>query len=146
MPIDADPPTSGTRELRLAAAELPAQGRIRVVEVGRHRVGLFRLGAEIHALADRCPHRGAPLCSAGEVVTAIERRPDGTLGVGEAGALVRCPWHKWDFEIATGRCPVDPQLRVRRYAVRRDGEDVVVSLDAPAAEPPHADQKAGSVR
>jgi 3-phenylpropionate/trans-cinnamate dioxygenase ferredoxin subunit len=65
------------------------------------------------------------------VVTAIEAHADGTLALGDAGVLVRCPWHKWDFEIATGRCPVDPRMRVRRYAVRREGGDVVVSLDAP---------------
>jgi nitrite reductase/ring-hydroxylating ferredoxin subunit len=50
------------------------------------------------------------------------------------GALVRCPWHKWDFDIASGRCEVDARLRVRRYAVRVEGCELVVSLDgAPAA-------------
>jgi 3-phenylpropionate/trans-cinnamate dioxygenase ferredoxin subunit len=134
---------AGVREVRLSPDDLPAPGEIRVVEVGRVRVGVFRVGSELYALADRCPHRGAPLCSSGEVVTAIERQADGTLALGEAGALVRCPWHKWDFEIATGGCPVDPRLRVRRYAVRRDGEDLIVTLDAPTL----ADaQNAGSAR
>ena len=27
--------------------------------------------------------------------------------LGEPGTLIRCPWHKWDFEIATGTCPAD---------------------------------------
>ncbi|CAA9536264.1 MAG: hypothetical protein AVDCRST_MAG79-1397 [uncultured Thermoleophilia bacterium] len=117
------------RELRLAASALPPAGEIRMVELGRHRIGLFRVGDEVHALADRCPHRGAPLCSAGDVVTGIERRPDGRLELGPAGALVRCPWHKWDFDIASGECVVEPRLRVRRYPVRHDGDDVVVSLD-----------------
>ena len=50
-------------------------------------------------------------------------------------ALERCPWHKWDFDIATGRCVVDAKLRVRRYAAWIDGEDLVVSLDGgPAAD------------
>jgi nitrite reductase/ring-hydroxylating ferredoxin subunit len=42
---------------------------------------------------------------------------------------VRCPWHKWDFDVASGRCVVDPQLRVRRYPVTVSGGQVVVSLD-----------------
>jgi nitrite reductase/ring-hydroxylating ferredoxin subunit len=126
------------REIRLAESELPAPGQIRVVQIRHHRVGVMRVGDEIHALADRCPHRGAPLCSAGEVVTDILRAADGTLELGEPGALIRCPWHKWDFEIATGRCPADPQMRVRCYGVRREGGDVIVSLDAPAktVDPP----------
>ena len=51
------------------------------------------------------------------------------------GALVRCPWHKWDFDIASGRCEVDARLRVRRYPVRSTASELVVSLDAdPAAD------------
>ncbi len=119
------------REVRVPASELPVPGQIRIVEIRHHRIGLMRVGDEIHALADRCPHRGAPLCSAGEVVTEIQLAADGSLQLGEADSLIRCPWHKWDFEIATGTCQVDGQMRVRRYAVRHEGSDVVVSLDSP---------------
>lgn len=119
------------REVRIAAADVPAPGRVAMVTIGHHRIGVIRVGEEIHALADRCPHRGAPLCSFGEIVTGVERRPDGTLAMGPDGALIRCPWHKWDFDIATGACPVDRQMRVRRYGVRREGDDLVVSLDRP---------------
>jgi 3-phenylpropionate/trans-cinnamate dioxygenase ferredoxin subunit len=126
--------TAIAREARLPLAEAPGEGERRLVQLGGRSVGVFRLDGDYFALADRCPHRGAPLCSSGEVVNAVE-------GVGDAarvtreGALVRCPWHKWDFEIATGRCPADARLRVRRYPVRVDGEELVVSLDAvPAAD------------
>jgi nitrite reductase (NADH) small subunit len=122
---------AAVREVRVRADDLPRPGEIRMVDVGRQRVGLFQVGGEFHALADRCPHRGAPLCSAGEVVTAIERLADGSLALGPEGALVRCPWHKWDFDIATGSCPVDRRMRVRRYSVRPDDDGVVVSLDSP---------------
>jgi len=49
-----------------------------MVSIGHHRIGIMRVGGQLHALADRCPHRGAPLCSFGEIVTDIERLPDGT--------------------------------------------------------------------
>jgi nitrite reductase/ring-hydroxylating ferredoxin subunit len=119
-------------QARIPLASAPAAGERRMIDVGGHRVGLYRVGEELHALADRCPHRGAPLASSGKVVTGIELR-DGRPALGPPGALVRCPWHKWDFEIATGRCPVHPRLRLRRYAVRVDGDDVVVSLEHPQA-------------
>lgn len=117
------------REARLPVAEAPDEGTVRIVDVGGHRVGLFRVEGALHALADRCPHRGAPLC-AGKVATPIEAGPSG-LTLGAPHSIVRCPWHKWEFEIATGRSLVDEKLRVRRYAVRIDGDDVVVSLDQP---------------
>jgi 3-phenylpropionate/trans-cinnamate dioxygenase ferredoxin subunit len=120
-----------TPELRLRLADAPAAGERRMVELGGHRIGLYRVGEDLHALADRCPHRGAPLCSSGRIATGIELR-DGRPVLAEPETLVRCPWHKWDFDIASGRCVVDPRLRVRRYAVRIDGDEVVVSLRHPA--------------
>ena len=97
--------------------------------VGGHRVGLFRVEDDLYALADRCPHRGAPLC-AGTVATPIETR-NGAVALGKRRSVVRCPWHRWEFEIATGACLVDERLRVRRYGVRIDRDEIVVSLDRP---------------
>jgi 3-phenylpropionate/trans-cinnamate dioxygenase ferredoxin subunit len=126
--------TTTAREVRLPLADAPAEGERRLLELGGRTIGLFRLDGDFFALADRCPHRGAPLCSSGEVVNAVEGVGD-RARVTREGALVRCPWHKWDFEIATGRCAFDARLRVRRYPVRVRGDELVVSLGAaPAAD------------
>ena len=61
------------REARFSRDVLPQQGEVRVVEIGTHRIGLYRVGDSVYALADRCPHRGAPLC-AGAVATPSELR------------------------------------------------------------------------
>ena len=95
--------------------------------------GVRRVGDSVYALADRCPHRGAPLC-AGAVATPIGVE-SGELTVGKPDSVVRCPWHKWEFEIATGRCTVDERLRVRQHAVSIEGDVVVVSLDSPHRSP-----------
>jgi nitrite reductase (NADH) small subunit len=117
-------------EARIPLADVPAPGQVRMLEIGGHRIGLVRVGEELHALADRCPHRGAPLCSGGRMVHGI--RLSGGMPVrGAERAIVRCPWHKWDFDIASGRCLVHPTLRVRRYRVTVEGEDVVVRLQHP---------------
>ncbi len=69
---------------------------------------LFRTNGKVHALADCCPHRGAPL-SKGSV---------------REGCLV-CPYHGWRFE-ASGACHLIPGLncysskeihRVQAYGV-----------------------------
>jgi len=117
------------REARLPLDEAPAEGSVRIVEIDGRRIGLYRVGDELFALADRCPHRGAPLCS-GSVATSIDVR-DGELVLGTPNGTLRCPWHKWEFDIASGRALADDRLRVRRYAVSVHGAEVVVSLDAP---------------
>ena len=122
--------TRGDREARLPLDDAPDEGSVRMLDVGGHRVGLYRLDDDLYALADRCPHRGGPLCS-GRIATPVEVR-DGTVTIGTPRSIVRCPWHKWEFEISTGRCLVDERLRVKRYSVRVDGDQVVVSLDRPA--------------
>jgi nitrite reductase/ring-hydroxylating ferredoxin subunit len=122
--------TRTARETRLPIADAPAEGSARLLEIGGVRVGLFRVGNDLHALADRCPHRGAPLCS-GRVTTPITYE-DGELSLGPRASALRCPWHKWEFDIATGRCLVDDKLRVRSYDVRVEGNEIVVALDRPS--------------
>jgi 3-phenylpropionate/trans-cinnamate dioxygenase ferredoxin subunit len=119
----------GDREIRLPVADAPDEGAVVMVDLAGHQVGLFRVEGTLHALANRCPHRGAPLCG-GRIATPIEAGPGG-LTLGLPHSIVRCPWHKWEFEISTGRSLVDHKLRVRRYAVHVEGDEVVVSLDHP---------------
>jgi nitrite reductase (NADH) small subunit len=124
---------SAPRAVRLPADALAPGNRVTVCDVGGHRVGVVRVAGELHALADRCPHRGAPICSHGEVVAdpaAFDPASSAPAGTDDADAsLLRCPWHKWDFDPVTGVCRVAPKYRLRRYHVWEDGRDVVVSLD-----------------
>jgi nitrite reductase (NADH) small subunit len=118
------------RAVRLPAGSLAAGNGITICEVGGHRVGVIRIGGELHAVADRCPHRGAPICSHGELVADVSSHERGTAnGSAIEATLLRCPWHKWDYDPTTGVCPVTPKFRLKRYHVWEDGDDVVVSLD-----------------
>lgn len=91
----------------------------------------MRLPTAVHTAAHR-------LCS-GKVATPIELTA-GTITLGQRQTVVRCPWHKWEFDIATGRCLVDQRLRVRRYPVRIVGEEIVVMLSEPM--PTHSPARA----
>ena len=55
---------------------------------------------------------------------------------GDERALIRCPWHKWDFDIASGRCLVHPTLRVRRYRVTVKSDELIVHLEHPREPAP----------
>lgn len=76
------------------------------LEIGRTSVALFRVGDELHALDDMCPHSGGPLS-------------EGPLEDG----CVSCPWHGARFELASGRSVGEFTCRdVRRHHARRVDE------------------------
>jgi nitrite reductase (NADH) small subunit len=108
------------------------------VEVGGRRLVVAIRDGVVFALADRCPHRGAALSSGGEVVTPFVQE-DGRLTPGAPDSHVRCPWHKWDFDLSSGRCASDDRLRVRTYQAWLEDDEVVIRLDSRA---PHEEASA----
>jgi len=114
--------------------EIPAGGRKIIVPFrGRAGIGIFNVKGTFYALRNICPHKRGPLCT-GEVSgrSSAQAPPSATAGfVGyeREGEIIRCPWHAWIFDIATGQCLVDPHLRVKTYPIIVDGEDLIVDVD-----------------
>jgi nitrite reductase (NADH) small subunit len=121
--------------VRVPLVDAPAPGEVRMLELGGRQIGLYQVAGEYYAVANRCPHRGAPLCSSGRVVRGIALQQK-TAVRGDVPRLLRCPWHKWDFEIETGRCVVHPRLRIRRYRVQRERDELVITLRHPERPAP----------
>ena len=114
------------------AADFPP-GEVRLVEVNDVSVGVFNVDGEYHALLNECPHRGGPLCE-GRVVGLVSSSEPGELSVERDGEIVRCPWHSWEFDIATGELVLEPdELRTRTYDAGVELADGV-DLDDVAAE------------
>ena len=109
-----------------ALADVERRGRL-VVRVNGRELGVLHdpQSGALHAVRNRCPHQGAPLC-----LGVVAARAHGAPGVYELGAdtVVRCPWHGWEFELATGRCPEDATMRVATYPVRVEDGRVLVAV------------------
>jgi len=86
---------------RLADVPPPGRGALRC-RAGTVEIGLFRVGDEVVAWRDLCPHEAAPVCrgtiSGTRLVSAV-----GDYRYGRAGEILRCPWHGWEFDLATGQ-------------------------------------------
>jgi nitrite reductase/ring-hydroxylating ferredoxin subunit len=94
------------------ADEVPV-GHGAFVERGGLALAVFNAGGgRFYATGPTCPHEDGPLSE----------------GWIEAGAVV-CPWHGFDFDLATGRCGVDADLSILVYPVRVS--DGVVEVDLP---------------
>ena len=114
--------------------EIPVGGRKIIVPFrGRAGIGIFNVGGRFYALRNICPHKRGPLCT-GEVAgrgatSAPPSSTAGFVGYEREGEIIRCPWHAWQFDIATGRCLVDPAVRVKTYPIIVDGHDLIVDIE-----------------
>jgi len=108
-----------------AVSQLESEGRV-VTRVAGREIGVVRgPDGELHGIRNRCPHHGGPLCFG-----TVRERLVGNPGRYEpSGRLVlHCPWHGWEFDLASGVCVDEPTMRAAVYAVRI--EDGRVFVDA----------------
>ena len=108
--------TTNETEVRLCAmADLP-DGTGHVVRAEDRAIALFRVGEEVFALDNVCPHWQGPL---GEGVVSVERME------------VTCPWHRFRFDLRTGRNVLsDVRGAAKAYPVAVRGGDVFVTIDS----------------
>jgi 3-phenylpropionate/trans-cinnamate dioxygenase ferredoxin subunit len=97
----------------VATVDEIAAGQCKRVSVGGREIGVFNVNGAFYAIANRCPHAGGPLCE-GAVVGLIQTNRPGDYHIARHGEFVRCPWHGWEYEIATGQSWCDPKGTVAR--------------------------------
>jgi nitrite reductase/ring-hydroxylating ferredoxin subunit len=99
-----------------AAREILPGGR-KIVEVAGLSIGVFNVHGRFYALKNRCPHQAGPLCLGSIKGMTLPSAPGEYIWARD-GEILRCPWHGWEFEIATGRAVCEPErTRVRTYEV-----------------------------
>ncbi|MCX7018372.1 MAG: nitrite reductase small subunit NirD [bacterium] len=82
------------------------------VSVRGVKIAVFNVNGQYFALQDTCPHRGGP------------------LGEGTADeSAVSCPWHGWEFDLATGQCVTMAGEQVKTYKVRAENGGVYVAME-----------------
>lgn len=97
-------------------AEIPPGNR-KIVQVAGRSIGIFNVEGRFFAVRNSCPHQGGPLCLGPTMGLVTSDRP-GQFNYERDGEILRCPWHGWEFDLATGRSVFDPtRTRVRSYQV-----------------------------
>ena len=119
--------TSSERDVG-AVADFPG-GRPLRIEVDGRSLSLVRRGHDFYALRDICPHQGGRLSAGtiGGVARAAE--VGGPVTQQQQGLILRCPWHGWAYNVATGCSLVEPErVRVRAFPVRVEAGRVIVDV------------------
>jgi len=86
-------------------------GEGKTVEAKGEQIALFKSKGGFFAVHNTCLHHEGPL---GE-------------GFLEEN-IVTCPWHGWQYDITNGKCQTTPDLAVKKYNVKIQGNDVMVEV------------------
>lgn len=103
-----------------------------IVEIKGREIAVFNKGGEYFAILNHCPHQGGPLCEghvAGTNSATFDRETlTVTTNWGRDGQIVSCPWHAWEFDITSGKCLSDSDVRVPTYETEVKDGKVLVSI------------------
>lgn len=109
-----------SRQYLFDADEL-AEGERRIVSVDGTEIGVFRIEGEFRAYTNWCPHQSGPVCEGpigGTAVASYDRdRLQTEVAWDREDRVLTCPWHSWEFDVATGECLSRPDRRLRAYDV-----------------------------
>ena len=102
--------------MRVCATVDVAPGTAKRVDVDGHRLCVVRLGDDWYVIGDECSHADFSLAEG---------------DVWEDECEIECPKHGSTFSLATGEPQTLPATQpVPVYAVRVDGDDVMVEIEA----------------
>ena len=88
------------------------ESQAKEVVVGQVILAIFRHDGVLYALDGMCAHQGGPIA-------------EGTVEHG----CVTCPWHGWQYELATGIQTINRQPLQRTFEVRELDGEIQVRLD-----------------
>lgn len=103
----------------VAQADEIQAGKPKIVEVNGKQIGVFHEDGRYFAVLNYCPHFGAPICQ-GKVFGMVTSEAPGQQGYDHERRVLRCPWHRWEFDLEDGSpiAPIKPRLKT--YEVRVD--------------------------
>ena len=95
----------------MSEEDLPI-GKSAIISAGEDEIALFNYKGKYYAIANKCPHRGAPL-------------GEGRIEEG----IVICPNHEWRFKLESGANMQNPELFIPTYPVKVKNENIYIGLE-----------------
>ena len=112
-----------------------ANGERKIIDLNGKSIGVFRIDDQFYAIRNRCPHQWGPLCRGDFAPRAVSNGP-GDVHLDSGPPLIACPWHGWEYDLATGQSFMGPG-RGNTAALSYDvsvmpGGELAGELDSPA--------------
>ncbi len=81
------------------------------VEVKGREIALFKVNGKVYAIDHVCAHQGGPLAEGGI-----------------SDNVVTCPWHGWEYNVTTGECTFNAEIKQQTFKVKEEGDDIYVEI------------------
>jgi nitrite reductase (NADH) small subunit len=112
------------------------EGRATLVHVQGRELAVMKWRGRCFATTARCPHMAASFAG-GSVTPKLGAPSAGLIEVDRDTPMISCPWHGWQFDLATGCSVWDPSYRIMTYPTERNGDRLLVHLNARARRGTH---------
>lgn len=99
------------RKTKVALVGDVSAGTCKTLDVAGAKIVLYNVDGKFYATTNTCAHQGGPL---GE-------------GLFD-GSVVTCPWHAWQFDVATGEAVFERGVKIDCYPVHVDGDDIFIEV------------------
>jgi len=104
--------------IRVGSVSALQPGWVIEAKVGENYYAICNAGGAIHCLDGECPCTGGPLSQ-------------GAL----RNDLLVCPWHGWRFHYRDGVCAYDDSIKVDKFPVKIEGDDILIDVSRPLSQP-----------
>lgn len=103
-------------------------GRPKIVTVAGKEIGIFYEGDRYYAVLNVCPHRRAEVCK-GRVSGTVFSSSVSEYQMQDDVLVLRCPWHRWEFKLETGRAVIPTvKQRLKMYQLRVQNGNIYLAV------------------
>jgi nitrite reductase/ring-hydroxylating ferredoxin subunit len=116
-------------ERYVAKASEMHEGDRRIVVAGDDEICVFSMGDAYYAYSNYCVHAGGPACEGLLINKVVDIIASDRTYQGQTFSDVVhfvCPWHGYEYDLATGECIGDRKLKLKKFEVVRRGDEIYV--------------------
>jgi nitrite reductase (NADH) small subunit len=98
--------------VRLCQVSEVSSDGAKLVSFNQREIAVIGCDGKFYAVENRCPHK------------------DGPLGLGQVrNGIITCPWHRFRFELETGKSVTNPAMRATTYRVIVEQGDLLLQSE-----------------
>lgn len=103
--------------------------KMKIVKIENLEIGVLKISnGDFRIIKNSCPHKMGPICKGTISGTFLPSEP-GEFRYGFEGRILRCPWHRYEFDLETGQIIFsDLKLKLKFYPYKIENNEIFILL------------------